>query len=323
MTANRTAIAGSVGWLGYVVMGGSGAAPEAAAHRVLVFAALVLVPLVLDLNLDPDEPGGATRLVRWARWLQLPAALLLAFACAMRSGFAAVLTALPWAIFVVMLAIAGWQRSSAGGWGRAPGRLCADAGLLLVSLGGGWILVDRAGWRPLNADPAIITLLAVHFHYAGLVLPTLAGLVLRRFPEARFATTAGVGVVLGVPAVAVALLARQLGGGPEIEGAAGCGLALCGMAIGILYVRLATEDFGSRIARGLWAVAGASLFFGMVLAGLYAMRGFAKPFPWLDLPWMRAWHGMVTAFGFGLCGTLGWQFARRTVATQSGRRTST
>lgn len=318
MTANQKAFAGGVAWLVYAGVTVPGIRHEAVAHALLVFAALVLVPLVLELNVDPDEPGASTRPARWARALQLPAAVLLAAACEMRPGLVAALVALPWVSFTAVLAVAGWQRAAAGGWGRSPGRLCADAALLFASVGGAWTLADRAGWRPLDIDSAIVALTAVHFHYAGLILPTLTGLVLRRYPDARFAMTAGVGVVLGVPAVAVAQLARQLGGGPELEGAAGGGLALCGMAVGILYVRMATEDFGSRLARGLWGVAGASLFFGMVLAGLYAMRGFARPLPWLDVPWMRALHGVANAFGFGLCGVLGWRLARRTSEPRRG-----
>lgn len=53
-------------------------------------------------------------------------------------------------------------------------------------------------------------------------------------------------------------------------------------------------------------VAGVSLFFGMLLAGLYATRAFALPLPWLDIAWMRALHGTANALGFGLCGTLAW-----------------
>ncbi len=318
MPATWRAFAGGVAWLIYAGLKVPGLQDEATVLALLVFAALVLVPLAFDLNVDSDEPGGVTRGARWARALQLPAAGLLALACAARPGLVAAVLALPWVIFTGLLAVIGWQRAATGGWGRSPGRLCADAALLFAGMGGAGVLVDRAGWRPLNPDAVLVAAMAVHFHYAGLILPTLAGLVLRRYPDVRFAVTAGVGVVLGVPAVAVALLARQLGGGPELVGAAGCGLALSGMAIGILYVRMATEDFGSRLARGLWGVAGAALFFSMVLAALYAMRGFAKPFPWLDGPGMGALHGVVNAFGFGLCGVLGWQLARRAIAARKG-----
>jgi hypothetical protein len=162
--------------------------------------------------------------------------------------------------------------------------------------------------RPFNFDPAIVTLSAVHFHFAGLLLPLLAGLTVRALPEARLATRAAVGVVLGVPAVAVGITTTQFGWGTAREGAAGCGLALAGMAVAVLHVRLATEpSTGSPMRRGLFFVAGVSLFFGMMLAAAYASRMFSASFAWLNVPWMRAVHGTVNALGFGLCGVLAWQ----------------
>jgi hypothetical protein len=169
------------------------------------------------------------------------------------------------------------------------------------------VFADRAGQRPRGFDGATVALTAVHFHFAGLLLPLLAGLTVRAFPESRLATRAAVGVVLGVPAVAIGITTTQFGWGPAFEGAAGCGLALAGMAVAVLHVRLGTEpSTGSPVKRGLFLVAGASLFFGMTLAAVYAARSFAAPMPWLDVPWMRAVHGTVNAVGFGLGGVLAW-----------------
>ena len=79
------------------------------------------------------------------------------------------------------------------------------------------------------------------------------------------------------------------------------------MAVGILHVRIATDSRQSIATRLLLAIAGGSLFVGMVLAGLYAMRAFVAPFPWLGIPQMRMLHGTINAVGFGLCGVLGWR----------------
>ena len=99
----------------------------------------------------------------------------------------------------------------------------------------------------------------------------------------------------------------QFGWGPAFEGAAECGLALAGMAVAVLHVRLGTEpSTGSPVKRGFFLVAGASLFFGMTFAAVYAARSFAAPLPWLDVPWMRAVHGTVNAVGFGWGGVWAW-----------------
>jgi hypothetical protein len=205
------------------------------------------------------------------------------------------------------MAAIGFSRIRHGGLRRDLDGLCRDAALIFALVGGGWTLADRSGFRPLQFEPEIVALTAVHFHYAGLLLPLLAGLVQRELFFFRLASRAAVGVVLGVPAVAVGITATQLGAGPSIEAAAGCGLALAGMVVGILHVRIAADRRQSLVTRALLAIAGVSLFIGMLLAGLYAMRAFVAPFPWLGIPQMRMLHGTVNALGFGLCGVLAWR----------------
>ena len=60
--------------------------------------------------------------------------------------------------------------------------------------------------------------------------------------------------------------------------------------------------------RGLWLVAALALAGGMALAALYGCRAYLS-LPWLDIPWMRAWHGSGNALGFGLLGVLAWSLA--------------
>ncbi len=79
------------------------------------------------------------------------------------------------------------------------------------------------------------------------------------------------------------------------------------MAVAIFHVRIAIDGALAPRGRTLFFVAGASLFFGMLLAEIYALRVFALPLPWLDIPWMRALHGTANALGFGLCGVLAWR----------------
>jgi len=293
-------------WIGFASITVPNLHHAAWAHALLLLAALVLVPLALELAAEKVEAGWPARLAGWTRGAQLPAALLLGWSCCIAPGGWAALAAAPWVMLCGLVAATGWLRMRGGGWRRPLEKLCGDAALLFLGVGGAWLLADRAGFRPLGFEPAIVTLTAVHFHFAGLLLPLFAGLTVRAFPAARFASRAAVGVVLGVPAVAIGITTTQLGWGLAFECAAGWGLALSGMAVGILQVRLAIEAGGSWLVRGLFLVAGVSLFFGMLLAGLYATRAFALPLPWLDIAWMRALHGTANALGFGLCGTLAW-----------------
>lgn len=307
MTAKTRAIVGGVIWAAFVALRARDLHGEAWAHALLLFAALVLVPLVLGLFVEPEHPQRDATAFAKVHLAQFPAAVLLVAACWLPAGVVAALLALPWVVLLCSLAWLGVMRMKRGGLRRGLDLLCADTALIFSAIGGLWTLADRAGLQPLGFAPTIVTLTAVHFHYAGLLLPLYAGLVQREFWFWRFSSQAAVGVVLGVPAVAVGITTTQLGWGPSIEAAAGCGLALAGAAVAVLHVRIALESKRSLSTRLLLGVAGASLFFGMVLTALYAMRAFAQPFPWIGIPQMRAIHGTVNALGFGLCGLLGWR----------------
>ena len=306
MSANQRAKVGGVAWLLFAGLGGADPQGAAWVQVLLLLAALVLVPMAVELAADERERGNLAVLVALTRLGQLPAALLLLWACALPPGGWAALAATPWVCVCGLVAATGWLRVR-----RRPfDRLCGDVGFMFLGVGGAWVFADRAGQRPLGFDGAVVALTAVHFHFAGWLLPLLAGRTVGAFPASRLATRAAVGVLLGVPAVAVGIATTQFGWGPAFEGAAGCGLALAGMAVAVLHVRLGTEQStGSWPQRSLFLVAGASLFFGMTLAAADAARSFAGPLPWLDVPWMRAVHGTVNAVGFGLGGVLAWSLS--------------
>jgi hypothetical protein len=311
MNAFSRAIVGTLAWAGFVLVRVPGLAHEAWAHALLLFSALVLVPLALELFRDADEAATTAGWLTWIERLQLPAAFALLVAYWMAPGRLAAAAAAPWVALTGVMAIVGLWRVQSGGLRRDLDGLCRDAALIFAVIGGAWTLADRLGYQPLGFDPAIVALTAVHFHFAGLLLPLFAGLVQRELFFWRLAARAAVGVVLGVPAVAVGITTTQLGAGPSVEAAAGCGLALAGMVVAILHVRIALDGGHAPIARVLLAIAGVSLFIGMVLAALYAMRAFITPFPWLGIPQMRMLHGTVNAIGFGLCGVLGWRRVAR------------
>ena len=311
-SATRNSWIGAAAWAGFVFLRVPDPQSGAWAHALLLWAALVLVPLALELFGETGETGVPVRLLGIARMAQLPAAFALAVSCAIEPGALAAVVALPWAALLFLLAAVGVLRVRRERWRRPLDGLCADAALLFGAIGGAWVLADRAGWQPLKFRPEIVTLTAVHFHFAGLLLPLLTGFVQRELFFWRFASRAAVGVVLGVPAVAAGITATQLGWGPSIETAAGCGLALAGMAVGVLHVRLAVDGRQAMATRVLLGVAGVSLFLGMVLATLYALRASVLGVPWLGLPQMRLLHGTINAIGFGLCGVLAWRRMRPT-----------
>jgi len=308
MKNSTRALIGFVAWLGFVVAARTTPMSDRWTDVLLTFAALVLVPLVLDLVVERRDTGQIASAMRWATMLQLPAAACLALAFGLRPGLLALFAALPWMVVTALLASVGLARLMRDTWARPIDRLSVDVGLVYLSIGGLWLLLDRAGVHPLRFSSDIVALTAVHFHFAGLMLPVFAGQVARVMEGSRLAARGIIGVILGVPAVGLGITVTQLGWAPAFEAAAGCGLALAGCVVALLHVRWAMDARDqSPLARALLGLSGVSLFFAMVLAAAYAIRAFAVPVPTLNLPQMRAFHGTLNAFGFALCGALGWR----------------
>ncbi len=282
-------------------------APEWLA-AALLFAALVLVPLALPLFAEAKETVGATKLLRHVAVWQLPAGVALTAACWLERGTLSAGLALPWMVVTALLAGAGFLRLQNGGLRRELHVLAADIALIFAAVGGAWTLADRGGFRPLGFEAQIVTLTAVHFHYAGLLLPLLAGLAQQQLWMSRLAARAVVGSVLGVPAVALGITTSQLGWSRALEAGAVSGMALAGMAVAVLHVRLALDAKWPVLARLGLGVAGGSLFFAMVLALAYAGRAFVPAAAAvLTIPQMQALHGTLNVLGFGLCGVLAWR----------------
>ncbi|MFN0122157.1 MAG: YndJ family protein [Blastocatellia bacterium] len=281
---------------------------------LLLLAALVLIPLALDLLV----PRGASRRWRWLVVCQFPAAVLLVASFAMPQGIAAVTLAAPWALITALLSWCGLARAWRAGWRPGdrlfPPDLCVSAGMIFLSIGGAWLIAARAGLRPMGFDPVIVLLTAIHFHYAGFLLPVLTGLAVRRRPD-RLARMACLGVMAGVPLTAIGITTTQMGLSPWIETMAAWITVMAGWMAALLHFRLARDQAYAAPARVLWNVMALSLTLSMALAFLYAARAHA-PLAWLDIPppdipWMRALHGTANAIGFGLCGVLAWRIAMR------------
>jgi len=279
-------------------------------EALLLLAALVIVPLLFDLLEDSADDALGFKLLHAARWLQFGAALGLVVSYELSPGYLTAVAGLPWASVLLLLAATGGRRLMRRGF-HPVALLCRDTGMLYAAVGAVWLLADRLGIRPLNFDSSIVLLTAVHFHYAGLVLPVLTGCALDALPRTRGLNVIGGAAVAGVPAVAIGITATQLRWDFRIELAATSLMASAGLAVGWLHLRMAARAGGPASARVLLGFAGLALGAGMVLALLYGTRYFFHPFPWLDLPWMRALHGSLNALGFGLCGILGWRIRRR------------
>lgn len=301
------AAVGAVVWLGGVAVLRPALTDRRWAEAILMLATLVLFPLALKLARADEEPADR-RLVRMIILLHLPTALLLGWALLREPSTWSAALAIPWLSTLTLTAILGlrrlWRHRD---WLSAAA--CVDLSLVYVWVGGLWAVLDRYGARPLDFEPVIVLLTAIHFHYAGFVLPLLTGLAAGPLSPRRQAVIA-VGVLAGVPLVAIGITTSQLGLSPIVESVAALWLTLAAALVAVLHLRLTTDYRWSRSVRLLWGTAGVALLASMSLAALYGLRAY-WPLARLDIPNMRAWHGTANALGFALPATLGWLLAIR------------
>jgi hypothetical protein len=274
---------------------------------ILLLAALVLVPLGLRLSDDPGRGPRTQQLLAAAQWLQPAAAILLGASFALSQAWPAAALAMPWFLVTLLLAGVGVSDARRRGW-WLDGQAGLTAALLFIPVGGGWAVISRAGLRPQDFSSEIVLLTAVHFHYAGFVLPIVAGLVVRSLRERNVVSRSGTttldrlmlaAIILGVPLVGVGISLS-----PHIEVAAAMLLAVGCTVLAMRQIQAAIS-LKNATALALLSVSSLSLISGMVLAAIYAFGEFTGR-AWIDIPTMVRTHGVANVFGFATCGLVGW-----------------
>lgn len=179
------------------------------------------------------------------------------------------------------------------------------ASLVLWTIASVWLAIDGFQLTPLGFPPLIVRLTAIHFHYAGFILPVIAATLARAYPS-RLANAAAVAAVLGVPSTAIGITAAQLGAPHIVEALFALPMVAGALLVAAVHLGLAFRagrggtvavPTSARVLRGIVAV---TLLATMALALAYALRGWL---PWSPtIPQMAMWHGIGNAFGVATCG---------------------
>jgi hypothetical protein len=212
-------------------------------------------------------------------------------------AFVPLFGAVSWLAFTLVVALSAlgdsprlWRRPLAG---IGPFVALAVARLYLL-VGGVWFLLAMMRWNPFGFAEPIVTLTAVHFHFAGFAGLLIVGVWgLRRSCCIYPAVVAG--VVVGPALVALGItVSRPV----ELAGVAVFAGSLLVFAV-VWLARLGT--FAGAAARALAAVSGSSLLVSMVLALWYAYGPVVGVAP-ITIPGMVPTHGLINAVGFAVCG---------------------
>lgn len=268
---------------------------------LLLLAPLLLVPLgyrLIGLAAQGSEPPVRLRMAAF------PAAIVLAVAYTQPQGWVAAALALPWLAVTGLVALVAGVRFLRDPARFRPGpRHAVDAAVAFLAIGASFAVTDRLGARPFGFDPTIILLTAVHFHFAGFVLPLAGALTYRRRPARWLEIALGL-VVVGIPTTAVGFF-----GLPIVNWSGSMLVATGGFGIGAATL-LSAGGSVSRVARGLLVLAGASLLVAMPLAAIYA-TGTLTGTAWLDMSTMARIHGSLNALGFAVPVIVAWSLERR------------
>jgi uncharacterized protein (UPF0548 family) len=306
----QTAIAYRAAWLRSVLLGFLAwiialfAIQPDWAPTLLLFGALVIVPLGLALIDDLSRWGQRFGLFSVLSWVHLLCAISLLASFALYPGLRAGLLALPWLGFTTLVALLGFIRLVRDGYQTAAG-IATSAAMIFLAIGGGWTLASRWGMEPMGFREPIVLLTGAHFHFAGFALPIMTGLAAGALQNTR-ARLAVAGAVVGVPFVAVGItVGKSI---PIVELSAAWFLAITCLLVVWLQWELAVRTTGWP-ERLLFALSGLALLAGMSLAAVYALSTFQGAY-WLTIPQMIPWHGTLNALGFALPGLLAWHLVR-------------
>ena len=292
-----SAVFGGMLWVGIVLTGSL-----SQIERALTLAPLVLVPLGLRMIAVPPFSGRTGWLYTTAVVLQPVGAVCVLWSFLVSTASIAAGLSTVWLIVCGVLAGVGLQRTVDRGSIAPLSETVIDAGLAYIVVGAVALMLHHLGisfWF----DPVIILLTAVHFHYAGFVLPVMAGLTGRTVdsPNKIYQVVTSV-ILIGPAIIAVGISFSAL-----IEFLAVSVYTLTVTVFGgYVIVRVAPNR---QRLQGTFLVASAlALPVSMALALAYVSMLFVGFDPIsINIPRMVQLHGTLNAFGFGLVGLVGWR----------------
>jgi len=187
-------LCGAAVWAALATLAGVERARFGIVELLFMFAPLVIVPLGLELI---TRLTGARAHVDAARILQIPATLAVVVAFWLPPGRSAAILSTLWLLQCVLLAgrrFLDWRHEEHTA--VSPILNLAHFDLLL---GAAWLVLSRAGLRPMGFQEPIILLTAVHFHYSGFATALIASTTLREFDRSSGITSPEHGQAGGWP----------------------------------------------------------------------------------------------------------------------------
>lgn len=298
-TASVT-LGGAAVWATFAALAGLRRGPFSIIELLFLLAALVIVPLGIELEKilshSPDS-----RLHYTLRMIQLPASLAVCVAFWLPPGRTAAILSGVWLLECLLLAGERFLRSRDKN--DAPVSMIVNVAHADLILGAAWLVITRAGWRPMGFQEPIILLTAVHFHYSGFATALIAAATARQFDRRRL-DLPGLSALVWLVALLPFAVAAGFVFSPLLRFVAAIALSSVVTALAMVSWWIASEFRGSasRVFLRVAAIAAAAAF---SLAGVYAVSEFFQR-GWITVPGMANSHGVLNGVGFVLLSLLAW-----------------
>lgn len=271
-------------------------------EKFLLFAAFVIVPLVI-LLLNYDEKNKHQRMVYASIiWLQFPAALLALTSVMSSKMWGLESTAIPgilslgWLLFTLLLGIYGFinivihKEKSA--------EIAIGAGLVYFFIGGIWFTLYQYQLNLFQANPATHALSSVHFHFSSAIVPIFIGALGRIMSKKSWYPW-----VVAIDIIGPILIAFGMIFSKPIE-YIGVTLFACNIVVYTTYLLAYLRRHSLRNK--------ATFFLGLSCLAFYTVIVLSIFYPLLRSMFSLTIldfipiYGSLHAFGFVLCGLIGW-----------------
>ncbi|WP_091012236.1 MULTISPECIES: YndJ family transporter [Paenibacillus] len=273
-------------------------------EKFLLFAAFVIVPLVISL-LNHDEKNTHQRVIYAAmKWLQFPAALFTLASVMSNKMWGLESTAIPgtlslgWLLFTLLLGIYGLA-TIVSSKGRAA-EVAIGAGLVYFFIGGIWFTLYQYQINLFQANPATHALSSVHFHFSSAIVPIFIGALGRIMTKKSWYPWVVAIDIIGPILIAIGMIFSK-----PIE-YVGVTLFACNIVVYtaylLAYLRKNTLDIKAAFFLGLSCLA----FYTVVVISIF--YPLLKNMYSLTILDFIPIYGSLHAFGFVLCGLIGWVF---------------
>ena len=286
--------------------------------KFLLFAALVIVPLVI-LLLNHDAKNTYQRVIYAAmKWLQFPAALLTLASIMSSKIWGLESTTIPgilslgWLLFTLLLGIYGLTTIVISK-GKAA-EVAIGAGLVYFFIGGIWFTLYQYQLDLFQANPATHALSSVHFHFSSAIVPIFIGALGRIMTKKSWYPW-----VVAIDIIGPVLIATGMIFSKPIE-YIGVALFACNIVVYtaylLAYLRKNALDIKAAFFLGLSCLA----FYTVVVISIF--YPLLKNMYSLTILDFIPIYGSLHAFGFVLCGLIGWVFMVDSIKEKANQSSS-